>query len=284
MQQPERYSLERIPDIASSLVKVKPNSPPELRAPWVVWEYNACIFTDGLEFTTADLHDAIKAHCINQNLPVNVLYAPDAYWVIEGAWGRAKVDDDRRPRVSLSLKGSRHTDMNFITGIDSFGDCWANLQMMILVQPDELERPPKPIIPKPLLPNEALVVLAVVALLLIFSGNFGLQILGILGLLGGLIIWAISNNNVRKAKEALEKWEKQIRDILLEEEEIKRNRLSRSFQYDDLFTFHEVMTKITSAVVHYRLLQKGAKLEGTSEKVREKSVIGESKKDMFDDF
>jgi hypothetical protein len=173
-----------------------PKSSLTLIEPWVVWEYTACLFTGDLKFKTEDLHDAIKAHAENQT----------AHWVIEGAWGKAKVDDDLRPRVTMNLRDSRYSDMQFITGIDYFGECWANFQMMMVVQPETLERPAKPVVPNPLLPTEALVVLAVVAIGLLFTGNPGIQILGFVGLVGALVIWAISSQNVREAQQRYDKW------------------------------------------------------------------------------
>jgi hypothetical protein len=279
-----KYPLDHIPQNQSSISPVAPKSAPALRQPWVVWEYTACLFTDGLTCTTRDLHDAIKAHAQNQNLPINIFYSPDASWIIEGAWGRAKVDDDRRPRISMTLKDSRYSDMQFITGIDYFGDCWANFQMMMVVQPEELERPLKPAIPNPILPNEAIVILVIIAGLLGISGNAGLQLLGAIGLIGGLSIWAISNQNVRDAKQRYEKWKEQIADLEREEEEIKRNRLSRSFKSDDLFVFHEVMTKITSAVISYKLIKQGAVVEDSKEQNFVEQFIPKSKKDIFEEF
>jgi hypothetical protein len=64
----------------------------------------------------------------------------------------------------------------------------------------------------------------------------------------------------------------------------KRNRLSRSFKSDDLFVFHEVMTKITSSVVFHALVERGAKIEESNERNFVKQVIPKSKKDIFDDF
>jgi hypothetical protein len=284
MAEVSRYTLAQLPKAEVAISKVPPKNPPHLIEDWVVWEYTACLFTDGLRFTTESLHDVIKAHAVNQKLPVNVFYASNAAWILDGSWGRAKVDDDRRPRISMNLRDSRYGDMQFITGIDYFGDCWANVQMMMVIQPEELEKPPKPVIPKSLLPNEALVVLVVVAAALIFSGNSGLQILGLVGLVGGLIIWAISSQNVREAKDRYAKWEQQVKELVREEEEIKRNRLSRSFKTDDLFVFHEVMTKITSAVIFHNLIERGAKVEESNERNFIKKVIPQNTKDLFDDF
>jgi hypothetical protein len=233
--QSSRYSLSEVPRTRNQIDKLKPKSSLTLIEPWVVWEYTACLFTGDIKFKTEDLHDAIKAHAENQNLPINVYYDPSAHWIIEGAWGKAKVDDDLRPRITMNLRDSRYSDMQFITGIDYFGECWANFQMMMVVQPESLERPAKPVVPNPLLPTEALVVLAVVAIGLIFTGNPGIKLLGFVGLVGGLIIWAISSQNVREAQQRYDKWKEEIAKIELEEIELKKNRLSRSFKSDDLF-------------------------------------------------
>jgi hypothetical protein len=315
--QSSRYSLSEVPRTGSPIVPTPPKSSITLIDPWVVWEYTACLFTGDIKFETKDLHDAIKAHAQNQNLPVNIFYDSSAHWIIEGAWGRAKVDDDRRPRVTMNLRNSRYSDMQFITGIDYFGECWANFQMMMVVQPETLERPPKPVdsepllpnepsVPLPLLPTEALVVLAVVAIGLLFTGNPGIQILGFVGLVGGLVIWAISSQNVRQAEQRYnkwkedtakieleerelrrdrhDKWKEKITKIELEEIELKQNRLSRSFKSDDLFVFHEVASKIVSAVVFNALLKKGGRVEQSNENTRIENVIPKSKKDIFDNF
>jgi hypothetical protein len=279
-----KYDLAIVPRLDYPIVQNQPESPPQFIEPWLAWEYSACLFTDGIKFTTKDLHDVIKSHINYQNLPVNIFYSEQAHWVIEGAFGQAKVDNDRRPRVSANIKNSRHSDMYFITGIDNFGDCWANFQMMILVQPRQLDRPAKPVVPKPILPTEALIVLAVLAIIFLVSNNQILIMFGLLGLIGGGLIWVISSQNVREAKEQLERWKEDISKIELEELEIRKNRLSRSFQSDDLFTFHEVMTKITSSIIFHTLLKKGGKIEESNERNLVEDVIPKSKKDMFDEF
>ena len=282
--QSSRYSLTEIPRIRHQIEKIKPKSSLTLIEPWVVWEYTACLFTGDIKFTTENLHDAIKAHADNQNLPINVYHDPAAHWVIEGAWGKAKVDDDLRPRVTMNLRDSPYSDMQFITGIDYFGECWANFQMMMVIQPESLERPAKPIVPNPLLPTEALVVLAVVAIGLLFTGNPGIQILGFVGLIGALVIWAISSQNVREAQQRYDRWKEEIIKIELEEVELKKNRLSRSFKSDDLFVFHEVASKIVASVVFNSLIEKGGRVEQSNENNLIEQVIPKSKKDIFDDF
>lgn len=282
--QSSKYSLAEVPRSKYPIAKNPPKFPPTLIESWVVWEYTACLFTDDIKFTVEDLHDAIKAHAENQKLPINVFYSPNAHWIIEGAWGRAKVDEDLRRRISMNLRDSRYSDMQFITGIDYFGDCWANFQMMMVVQPETLERPAKPVVPNPLLPIEALVVLAVIAIGLLFTGNAGIQLLGFVGLVGGLVIWAISSQNVRDAQKRYEKWQEEIKEIEREEEELKKNRLSRSFKLDDFFVFHEVASKIVTTVVFNALLKKGGRVEQSNENNRIEQVIPKSKKDIFDDF
>lgn len=282
--QPSRYSLTEVPRARDQIKVIRPKSSITLIQSSVVWEYTACLFTGGIKFTTEDLHDAVKAHAENQNLPINVYHDPSAHWVIEGAWGRAKVDDDLRPRVTMNLRELRYSDMQFITGIDYFGECWANFQMMMVVQAESLERPAKPIVPNPLLPTEALVVLALIAIGLLFTGNIGIKVLGFIGLVGGLIIWAVSRNNVREAQQRYENWKEEIAKIELEEIELKRNRLSRSFKSDDLFIFHEVASKIVASVVFNSLINKGGKVEQSNENNFVEQTIPKSKKDIFDDF
>jgi hypothetical protein len=281
--QSSRYSLAEVPRTRNQIDKLRPKSSLTLIEPWVVWEYTACLFTGDIKFKTEDLHDAIKAHAENQNLPINVYYDPSAHWIIEGAWGKAKVDDDLRPRVTMNLRDSRYSDMQFITGIDYFGECWANFQMMMVVQPETLERPPKPVVPNPLLPTEALVVLAVVAIGLLFTGNVGIQILGFVGLVGGLVIWAISSQNVRQAQQRYDQWKEEVVKIELEEIELKRNRLSRSFKSDDLFVFHEVASKIIASVVVNAVLKNGGRVEQSNEKNEIEHTIPKSQKDILTD-
>jgi hypothetical protein len=282
--QPSKYSLDKIPH-TGQIDKLNPKSSITLIEPWVVWEYTACIFTDGVKFKTEDLHDAIKAHAENQNLPINVFYDSSAHWIIEGAWGRAKVDDDLRPRVTMNLRDTRYSDMQFITGIDYFGDCWANFQMMMVVQPESLDKPAKPIVPDPLIPTEALLVLVVVAIVLFLlnGSNNGIQVLSIVGLIGALIIWAISRQNVRDAQRKYEKWKEEIAKIELEEIEIRKNRLSRSFKSDDLFVFHEVVSTIIRSIIVNSLLNKGGRVEQSNENNHIEQVIPKSQKDILKD-
>jgi hypothetical protein len=294
-----KYSLTEVPKVKGKIEKIKPKSSLTLIEPWVVWEYTACLFTGDIKFKTEDIHDLIKAHAENQNLPINVFYDSSAHWIIEGAWGRAKVDDDLRPRVTMNLRNSRYSDMQFITGIDYFGECWANFQMMMVVQPELIEKPaeptiPNPSIPSPLLPTEALIVLGVIAIGLLFTGNAGIQILGFVGLIGGLVIWAYSSKNVREAQQRAsqvvreaqqrhDKWKEEITKIELEEMELKKNRLSRSFKSDDLFVFHEVVSKIVTAVVSNAVLKSGGRVEQSHENNFVEQIIPKSEKDILKD-
>jgi hypothetical protein len=175
----------------SDIVKVAPKMPPVLIENWVVWEYTACLYTNGIILTTAELHDWLKAEMEHQQIPVNIFFANNACWVIEGARGRAKVDEDRRPRVVASLTNSPYTDIQFIAGLDYFGDYWVNFQMMLIVQPEEIEDPPRPVLPPrpkpphkpnvtPLIPDAAVAVMALVALCLNSFGRY-VSISGIYG-------------------------------------------------------------------------------------------------------
>ncbi len=158
----------------------------------------------------------------------------------------------------------------------------------------------------PLIPDWAVGVMALVALALIFSGNPGLAALGLLGLVGAGMMWVISSQNSRKAsadyqrklaqynreekdwkeqKEQAEKdWHRELDKIALEREELKKNRLSRSFKWDDLRVFHEVMSLSVARVIHKNLLQKGATVKETQELNKNEEIIPKSKKDIFDDF
>lgn len=302
---------------AGNLVKVAPKAPPTLIENWVVWEYTACLYTNGLKLDTGDLHDLLKAELEQQKIPVNIFFSTNASWVIEGARGTAKVDNDRRARVVATLMDSPYTDIQFITGLDYFGDYWVNFQMMLIVQPEKLEDPPRPaLLPRPtrpqepnlspLIPNEALVVMALVAIALIFSGNPGLQMLGGIGFLGGVGIWSKSTVDVRQAKQnydrqmatyreneknldlqekrAEEDWKRKLEKIALEREELQKNRLSRSFKWDDLIVFHEVMNVSVAKIIHTHLIKQGATVKETKELNKSEDIIPKSKKDIFDTF
>jgi hypothetical protein len=303
--------------VNGEIVKVPPKTPPILIENWVVWEYTACLYTNGIILTTAELHDWLKAEMEHQQIPVNIFFANNACWVIEGARGRAKLDEDFRPRVVASLTNSPYTDIQFIAGLDYFGDYWVNFQMMLIVQPEEIEDPPRPVPPPrpkpphkhnvtPLIPDAAVVVMALVALGLIFSGNQGLQVLGFLGILGTGIMWFISRKKSMQAaaeyerkieqynreeedwkeqkEQAEEDWHRELDEIALEREELEKNRLSRSFKWDDLRVFHEVMSLSVARVIHKNLLQKGATVKETQELSKNEEIIPKSKKDIFDDF
>jgi hypothetical protein len=300
----------------SDIVKVAPKMPPVLIENWVVWEYTACLYTNGIILTTAELHDWLKAEMEHQQIPVNIFFANNACWVIEGARGRAKVDEDRRPRVVASLTNSPYTDIQFIAGLDYFGDYWVNFQMMLIVQPEEIEDPPRPVLPPrpkpphkpnvtPLIPDAAVAVMALVALALIVSGDM-LAFLGFMGILGTGIMWVLSRKESMQAaseyerkmndyridetdwqyqKEQAEKdWLRELDEIDLEREELKKNRLSRSFKWDDLRVFHEVMYESVARVIHKNLLQKGATVKETQELNKNEEIIPKSQKDIFDNF
>lgn len=299
------------------IVKVPPKTPPILIENWVVWEYTACLYTNGIILTTAELHNWLKAEMEHQQIPVNIFFANNACWVIEGARGRAKVDEDFRPRVVASLTNSPYTDIQFIAGLDYFGDYWVNFQMMLIVQPEEIEDPPRPVPPlrpkpphkpnvTPLIPDGAVGLMALVALALMLSGNQWLAGLGLMGILGTGIMWFISSKNSREAaseyerklaqynreekdwkeqKEQAEKdWQRELDKIALEREELKKNRLSRSFKWDDLRVFHEVMSVSVARIIYKNMLQKGATVKETQELNKNEEIIPKSKKDIFDDF
>jgi hypothetical protein len=262
----------------------------------VLWEINTLIHTNGVEFSTEDLHDYLKEEIKKQSTPIDLFLSSDAKWIIEGARGRAKVDQEIRSRTVAKLRGSIHKDIQFIAGIDYFGNSkWANIQMMLLLQPETIDIPPRPIAPKepdikPILPNEAIFVMALLAGGLLFTGNSSLQVLGVLGLMGTLFIYITSQSSVNKARDEyakqtrryefdLDKWETQKEEIKLEREELIKHRLSRSFKTDDLRVFRSVMIETTAKIVTNEVFNKGATLEDVSENTDE--AVAPSVKDKL---
>lgn len=286
----------------TKIARIVPESPPVLIEKWVVWELKVCLDTNGIKLNTECLHDLLKVELETQGVPVDIFFAKDASWIIEGARGRAKVDNDFRPRVVAKLKpqNSPYTDMQFIAGIDYFGKSnWADVQMMMIVQPEEIKIPPRPTPPrepntKPLIPNEALVVMALVALGLIFSGNSALQLLGFIGIIGFMGIYIKSTTDVRKDRQRYEgkrfsyegelaDWENEKEQIALEREELIRNRLSRSFKTDDFRVFHTVLTRSIARIISDEFLKQGAAIKEAVEN-NDAQIAISSSKNIFDEF
>lgn len=277
------------------------SKPAILTQSWVIWEFSAVIETKGFKFETVNLHDILKAELQAQQVPIDVFYT-NAGWIVEGAGDALKIDKDVRARVTANLRNSIYTNMQFIAGIDYFGDSnWADIQMMMIVQP---EKPPEiPDAPKrpeaaniqPLIPDGALVVLALIAAGFFVSGNGGLQVLSIVGVIGAFVIYFKSNSDVAEKKRKYESQQaryqeeniernRKIEKIKLEEEELKRNRLSRSFQWDDLRVLHTIMSRSVGKIIHNNMLQKGATVKDFVHQTKNEEIIPESKKNIFDDF
>jgi hypothetical protein len=286
----------------TKLARIAPASPPVLIEKWVVWELKVCLDTNGIKLNTEHLHDLLKVELEAQGVPVDIFFAKDASWIIEGARGRAKVDNDFRPRVVAKLKpqNSPYTDMQFIAGIDYFGKSnWADVQMMMIVQPEEIRLPPRPTPPrepntKGLIPNEAIVGMAVVALALTVSGNSALQLLGFIGLIGLIGIYIKSTTDVRKDRQSYEgkrfsyerelaDWENEKEQIVIEREELIRNRLSRSFKTDDLRIFHTVLTRSIARIISDEFLKQGAAIKEAVEN-NDAQIAISSSKNIFDEF
>ena len=274
----------------ASITKIEPKEPPRLIKEWIMdgHDISWCIHTNGLKFDTEQLHDFLKTEIEQQGVPVNVFLSKDAAWIIEGARGRAKVEEDRRPRVVATLQNSPYTDMQFIAGIDYFGSHWAKLQMMLVVQPETIKIPPKPVTPlkpdtTPLLPKEALIVLAVIAGGMLLLGNIALKLLGFIGLAGVTYLFIKSNADIKKAQKKYEReleayeqelaeWEAEKEEIQLEQQDLEKYRASRSFKSEDLFTFWSVM--VSKVILKIEELKKqGATVEAIEDgKSRKTSV------------
>ncbi len=288
----------------TKLARITPRNPPTLIEQWVVWELKVCIDTNGIDLDTGDLHDLLKSELKAQEVPVDIFFANDARWVIEGARGRAKVDNDRRPRLVATLRNSPYTDMQFIAGIDYFGSSsWADVQMMLIVQPEEVKLLPKPTAPRepdisPILPKEALVILGGIAVVLITFGmtsnNSGLSFLGLFGIVGASALYLKSNQDVIEAQknyalqlhayqDRVDEWEAEREQFTLEREEMIKNRLSRSFKTDDLRVFHTVMTRSVARIISDEFLKQGAAIKESIENNDGQNAIA-SVKDIFDDF
>ncbi|MEA5580393.1 hypothetical protein VB620_03440 [Nodularia harveyana UHCC-0300] len=284
----------------SQITKVAPKTPPVLIEKWVVWELKTCIYTNGNKLSTDDLHDILKSEIEKQKAPIEILFTKDASWLIQGARNKIKEDDDRRPRVVATLKNSIYTDIQFIAGIDYFGGSdWADLQMMIIVQPEEIPHVKKPTKPSPLnvnplIPNEALAVLGTLAVLIFFFGGDAGKGFGLLGGIGAIVMYIQSNANVKQAQDKyalqmnqyeadLSNYTYEKEKIALEQEERIKNRLSRSFKTDDLRVFHAVMVELVAQVVKLYFIDKGAKVKETVENNETEKNIA-AKKNIFDNF
>ncbi len=300
----ESYSPSPLPvyraNTSSQIVRKPPTAPPTLIEKWVVWEMNFCINTNGIRFGTESLHDILKPALETQDVPVDIFFAPDARWIVAGARG-IKIDQDRRQRVVATLRNSIYTDMQFIAGIDYFGNTnnWANIQMMLIVQPEEVSEPQRPIKPeepnaKPLIPREALFLLIFVSVLLFFAAGDVGKMFGFFGGIVTILLYVGSNPQVKSDKEkyqkALNRYEEEQANyaikkekIAIEREERAKNRLSRSFKTDDLRVFHTVMTRSIAAIVHQEILAKGASIKESVETNNASSAIPNTK-DIFDDF
>lgn len=286
----------------SNKTTVQPPTPAILTQSWVIWESVDIIATNGIKFDTSSLYKLLEEELEAQKVPIDIV-CTKAAWIVEGARGNLKIDQDTRDRIA-AIPGGRsiYTNMQFIAGIDYFGDSdWASIQMMMIVQPEKpSEVPPPPIRPQavntqPLIPDAALVVLGLIATGLFFSGNAGLQVLAILGAIGAFVIYIQSNSEVAKAKSKydsqLAKYEeekternRQIEKIHLEEEELKRNRLSRSFQWDDLRVFHRIMNQLTNRIIWENMIQKGAVVKDFINETKNEEIIPKSKKNILDEF
>lgn len=295
---PENSLVPQEPQ-TTKLARITPKNPPTLIEQWVVWELKVCVDTNGIKLDTGRLHDLLKAELKEQDVPVDIFFANDARWVIEGARGRAKVDSDRRPRLVATLRNSPYTDRQFIAGIDYFGNSnWADVQMMLIVQPEEIKLSPKPTAPRepntsPILPDGAFVLLGVVSAGLMFSGNGGLQFLGLVGIIGLSVLYSRSNQAVRDGKKnyeyqlslydrRIQEWEADKEQLALEREEMIKNRLSRSFKTDDLRVFHTVMTRSVARIISDEFLKQGAAIKESVENNDGKIAIA-SVKDIFDE-
>lgn len=288
MKEPTGENIVSQKDKSVEIVKVSPKSSPVLIEQWVVWEYSACIDTIGLKLDTAKLHDLVKAELEAQGIPVDIFFSEDACWIVEGVTGEVKLDQDRRPRIIATLRESPYADMQFIAGIDFFGDSnWANIQMMMIVQPSPRPIRPLSISASPLIPTPALVILGLVALGLVFSGNPSLAFLGLIGFLGLFVIFIQSTQGVVKAKELYEKrlksYEEAEANWQREQEQLIKNRLFRSFKTDDFRVFHAIMVRTIARIISEELLKRGAAIKEIVENNNAQNVV-ESNKNIFDEF
>ena len=77
---------------------------------------------------------------------------------------------------------------------------------------------------------------------------------------------------------------RQYEKIKLEEEELKRNRLCRSFQWDDLRVLHTIMSRSVGKIIHNNILQKGGTVKEFVHQTKNEEIIAESKKDILNEF
>jgi hypothetical protein len=302
----DRSKLEKRDQTASSAIaRIKPEVPPTLIEEWVIWEYDTLVHTNGINFETEDLHDLLKQEVERQGIPVDVFLSYDARWRALWAKFHHAIDDDARKRVVLKLKpdDSPYTDIQFIAGIDYFGDSdWANIQMMIVMQPEKIPLPSRPSRPtkknvQPLLPIGAIIAMAAVAFMLYFAGlsgrNEAVIFLGVIGSIAtlGLSFYSYKDVYSAKAEYALanqrydavcDKWREEKVEIELEEAELKRRKLFRSFKRDDLRVFHSVAIGLTTKIITTEIFDKGAEIGEVSEDQDESKTIPSMKDKLFD--
>jgi len=299
----DRSKLEK-QNQTTSIARIQPEIPPTLIEEWVIWEYDTLVHTNGIDFETEDLHDLLKCEIEQQGIPVDIFF-DEARWRALWAKFHHAIDDDARKRVVLKLKrdDSPYTDIQFVAGIDYFGDSdWANIQMMIVMQPEKIPLPPRPTRPikknvQPLLPMEAIIAMAAVAFMLYLAGlsgrNEAVIFLGVLGAIATLGLAFYSYKDVYGAKSenaladekyelACDRWREEKVQIELEEAELKRRKLFRSFKRDDLRVFHSVAIGLTTKIITAEIFDKGAEIGEVSEDQDESKTIPSMKDKLFD--
>ena len=305
MTQPLPFNFDNLVPQRSQtrqIVKVSPQNQPQLTQEAVIWESEMFLDPKDCKFTSEDLHDCLKLLIDQDRLPVNLFFAEQAYWIVLGVKGKLTIDNDKRSRVVATLKNSPYSDIQFIAGIDYFGQSeWANVQMMMVVQPTEIESAgPRPVQPQepniqPMIPNGALVLLGLIAAFLLFSGNPGLLGLGLIGAIGTLFIYLRSNVTANEARQSylrsqqryqkeMSVWEEKKEQIRLEQEERYNNRLLRSFKWDDLRLFKKVITQAVLQIIHEKLIQKGAVVRDYLDVTNDEKIFAKNTENPFAQF
>lgn len=287
--------------VSSFSKRDSPKEQPQLTEQAVIWESEILLDTKGKKFNTEELYDSLKISLTEDKLPINLYFAEQAYWVILGA-KNFKKDDDKRPRIVATLQSSPYTDIQFLAGIDYLGDSsWANFQMMVIVQPEEAKFvEPKPIAPqelnsKPIIPNSFLIGLGIFSIILLFTNNIGGILFGISGIIGAFIGFCLNTKSNQAKQEYfyqmsryesdLIEWEKRQEELNTKNEERKNSRLLRSFKWDDLRTFKEIISQQSLKIIYKHLIREGATvIKHTNISLNEKIFEKDENIDPFSKF
>jgi hypothetical protein len=270
--------------------RVPPVYFPVMIEDWVVWEYTIVINTKGL-LGIDRLHDLIKKEVKKQCVPLNIFYAEDVCWIVHDPQSAPKIDTNFRCRAIAELWNSPYENTHFVTGLDNFGGNWANLHMMIITRPERVKNIPKPRRRDRFLDITNLIIVKIIVLIFtleIYLYQAGAYILIIIIAITTLILyWQFKNIEGKSRslslykRSEIEKYEKELKEID-REEKIDKKYLPRSFEWDDLRVFHEVMNRLVTQIINDTIEDSEVTLAEGKEFNPTKAIIPRSKKDLFE--